>query len=35
VAERALRDLDADVVARLGRTDRDALIAALKGLIDR
>ena len=34
VAEGVLRDLDADVVARLGRTDRDALIAALKGLMD-
>jgi MarR family transcriptional regulator, organic hydroperoxide resistance regulator len=34
VAENVLRDLDADVVARLGRSDRDALIKALKGLMD-
>jgi DNA-binding MarR family transcriptional regulator len=34
VAERVLDELDADVAARLGRSDRDALIAALKGLMD-
>jgi DNA-binding MarR family transcriptional regulator len=34
VAERVLRELDAEVVARLGRSDRDALIAALKGLTE-
>ena len=34
VAEGVLRDLDDEVVARLGRSDRDALIAALKGLTD-
>jgi DNA-binding MarR family transcriptional regulator len=34
VAERMLGELDAEVVARLGRSDRDALIAALKGLMD-
>jgi DNA-binding MarR family transcriptional regulator len=34
VAESVLRDLDALIVARLGRSDRDALIAALKGLMD-
>ena len=34
VAESVLRDLDAEVVARLGRSDRDALIAALNGLTD-
>jgi DNA-binding MarR family transcriptional regulator len=33
-AERVLDELDAEVVARLGRSDRDALIAALKGLMD-
>jgi DNA-binding MarR family transcriptional regulator len=34
VAARVLSELDAEVVARLGRPDRDALIAALKGLMD-
>ena len=34
VAESVLRDLDAEVVARLGPSDRNALIAALKGLTD-
>lgn len=34
VAERVLGELDTEVVARLGRSDRDALIAALKGLTD-
>jgi DNA-binding MarR family transcriptional regulator len=34
VAEQVLGEIDADVVARLGRTDRDALIAALKGLME-
>ena len=34
VAEGVLGELDAEVVARLGRADRDALIAALKGLMD-
>jgi DNA-binding MarR family transcriptional regulator len=34
VAEHVLRDLDAEVAARLGPSDRDALIAALKGLMD-
>ena len=34
VAEGVLRDLDAEVVARLGRSDRNALIEALKGLMD-
>lgn len=34
VAESVLRDLDGEVVARLGPSDRDALIAALKGLMD-
>ena len=34
IAEQILRDLDAEVLSRLGRSDRDALIAALKGLMD-
>ena len=34
VAETVLDELDSEVVARLGRSDRDALIAALKGLMD-
>ena len=34
VAEDVLGDLDSEVAARLGRPDRDALIAALKGLMD-
>jgi len=34
VAQQVLGELDTEVVARLGRSDRDALIAALKGLTD-
>jgi DNA-binding MarR family transcriptional regulator len=34
VVERVLNELDGEVVSRLGRSDRDALIAALKGLMD-
>jgi DNA-binding MarR family transcriptional regulator len=34
IAESVLRDLDSEIVARLSRSDRDALIAALKGLMD-
>jgi DNA-binding MarR family transcriptional regulator len=34
VAEQALDELDAELVARLGRRRRDALIEALKGAMD-